>query len=92
MSCLNVKVTLLNLPVAVGISLIGGIECSTQVLNKPLNINVADITPALKVYSHLVCTVGSGNYLSVYPNYLWLTPDMLSEEFDIYSNGVWKID
>ena len=92
MSCLNVKATLLNLPVVVGISLLSGIECSASVLNLPLNVSVIDVTPRLKVHGSIVCSVGGGTYLRVSPDYVWLTPDMLSGEFDIYSNVVWKID
>lgn len=92
MGCLEVKATLLNLPVVVGISLLSGIECSASVLNPPLNISVMDITPKLKVSGHLVCSVGGGSYLRVVPNTVWLTPDILSGEFDIYSNVVWRID
>lgn len=55
MSCLNVKATLLNLPVVVGISLLSGIECSASVLNPPLKVSVMDVTPKLKVSGHLVC-------------------------------------
>lgn len=92
MGCLKVKATLLNLPVVVGISLLNCIECSASVLNPPLNISVMDVTPRLKVSSHLVCSVGGGSYLRVVPDVVWLTPDMLSRDFDIYSNVVWKID
>lgn len=31
-------------------------------------------------------------YLRVSPNVVWLTPDMLSGEFNIRSNVAWKID
>ena len=92
MSCLNVKATLLNLPVVVGISLLSGIECSASVLNLPLNVSVIDVTPRLKVHGSIVCSVGGGTYLRVSPDYVWLTPDMLSGEFDIFSNVSWKID
>lgn len=40
----------------------------------------------------LVCSVNKEEYLSVVPDVVWLTPDMLSGEFDIYSNVVWKIE
>ena len=92
MICLNVKATLLNLPVVVGISLLSGIECSATVLNPPLKVSVMDVTPRLKVHGSLVCSVGGGTYLRVSPDYVWLTPDMLSGEFDIFSNVSWKID
>lgn len=32
------------------------------------------------------------DYLRVSPNVVWLTPDMLSGEFNIRSNVAWKID
>ena len=92
MSCINVKATLLNLPVVVGVSLLGGITCSAWVMNCPLNIQVKDVSLRLKVSGHLICSVGSGSYLRVQPNIVWLTPDMLQGEFDIYSNVIWKID
>ena len=92
MRCLNVKATLLNLPLVVGISLLSGIECSASVLNTPLKVSVMDVTPKLKVSGHLVCSVNKDAYLRVSTDVLLLTPDMLSEEFDIYSNVVWKID
>ena len=43
-------------------------------------------------YVSLVCSVNKDAYLRVSTDVVWLTPDMLSEEFDIYSNVVWKID
>lgn len=92
MSCINVKATLLNLPVVVGFSLLSGIKCNTMVLNTPLTIRAENISPRLKVSGHVICSVGGGSYLRVVPDVVWLTPDMLSGEFDIYSNVIWKID
>ena len=92
MGCLNVKATLMNLPLVVGFSVLSGIECSASVLNPPLNISVMDITPKLKVSGHLVCSVVGESYLRVMPDVVWLTADMLSGEFDIFSNVSWKID
>ena len=43
-------------------------------------------------YVSLICSVNKDAYLRVSTDVVWLTPDMLSEEFDIYSNVVWKID
>ena len=40
----------------------------------------------------LVCTTNRNSYLRVSPDVVWLTPDMLSGEFEIYSNVVWRID
>lgn len=43
-------------------------------------------------YVSIVCSTNRDAYLSVSTDVLWLTPDMLGEEFDIYSNVNWKID
>lgn len=48
----------------------------------------ADITG----YVSLVCSVNKDAYLRVSTDVVWLTPDMLSEEFEIYSNVSWRID
>ena len=40
----------------------------------------------------LVCSVNKDAYLRVEPDVIWLTPDMIGGEFDIYSNVVWRID
>lgn len=40
----------------------------------------------------LVCSVNKDAYLRVVPDVVWLTPEMIGGEFDIYSNVVWKID
>ena len=39
-----------------------------------------------------VCTLNKDAYLRVSTEVLWLTPDMLGEDFDIYSNVDWRID
>lgn len=43
-------------------------------------------------YISLVCTVSRDAYLSVSTDAIWLDPDVLGENFDIYSNLNWKID
>ena len=43
-------------------------------------------------YVSLVCSVNKDAYLRVSTDVVWLTPDMIGGEFDIYSNVVWKID
>ena len=41
----------------------------------------------------LVCSANHDlRYLRVNTDVIWLTPDMLSDDFDIYSNVVWKIE
>ena len=46
----------------------------------------------LNVMASLTCSVGRDAYLRISTDTLWLTPDMIAEQFDIYSNVVWKID
>lgn len=38
-----------------------------------------------------ICSINKLPYLRVDPDYVWLTPDMLSGEFDIISNARWEI-
>lgn len=45
----------------------------------------------LRITCSLVCTVEKNFYLDVVPDYVWLSPDMLSGEFDIISNTRWEI-
>lgn len=53
---------------------------------------VASLSNGLSGYVSMVCSVSKDAYLEVSTDVLWLTPDMLGEEFDIYSNVSWKID
>ena len=55
MGCLNVKATLLSLPVVVGFSLLSGIECKAWVLNKPVSVSAASVVPKLMVRVSVVC-------------------------------------
>lgn len=57
-----------------------------------LEVSAWRIGGGLRVSAGVVCSVNKDAYLRVSTDVLWLTPDMLSEEFDIYSNVVWKID
>ena len=82
--CLNVDIsissTLLNVQVKQYYSLI------------PIkSIKVLPISSKLKVHYNILCSVSNEKYLHVTPNIIWLTPDMLGEEFDIYSNVNWRI-
>ena len=53
---------------------------------------VTRIGQELRGSATLVCSVNKDAYLRVSPDVVWLTPDMIGGEFDIYSNVVWKID
>lgn len=60
--------------------------------NKELNLSVRPIGKKVIVACSLVCTINKSAYLNVNPDYVWLTPDMLSSgEFDIISNVDWNI-
>ena len=54
--------------------------------------NVDRIGDGLKVTCGIVCDINKDSYLETSTDVLWLTCDMLGEEFDIYSNVVWKIE
>ena len=69
-----------------------GLNAEVYRLGKPPMGAVSKIGMGLKGNVNLVCSVGKVLYLRVNPDVVWLTPDMLSGEFDIYSNVVWKID
>ena len=56
------------------------------------NIKVLPVSPKLKVHVNVLCSVTNKKYLQVTPNIIWLSPDTIGGEFDIYSNVVWRID
>lgn len=56
------------------------------------NIKVLPVSPKLKVHVNVLCSVTNKKYLQVTPNIVWLSPDMIGGDFDIYSNVVWRID
>ena len=80
------------------------IEISAKRIGVKPNIiaSVIDTTPIvtcnpigkkLVVTCSLVCTVNKATYLDVKPNYVWLTPDILSSaEFNVISNTDWIIN
>ena len=55
------------------------IDVSCVVLHKPIDVSCFTI-----------CSLN--NYLRVSTETLWLTPDMIAEQFDIYSNVSWEIN
>lgn len=46
----------------------------------------------LKGHVSMVCSLNKDSYLRVAPDVVWLTSDMISGEFDIYSNVDWTIN
>lgn len=46
----------------------------------------------LHITCSLVCSANKNQYLMVDPTFVWITPETLSGEFNIYSNVFWKID
>ena len=50
------------------------------------------VSEGLTGYVSVVCTSNRSAYLTISRDTIWLTPDMIAEQFDIYSNVVWKID
>lgn len=57
-----------------------------------LSGSVSRIGKGLEGSVTFVCTTNRDAYLRVTPDVIWLTPDMISGEFDIYSNVAWRID
>lgn len=56
-----------------------------------LSGEVKCVSQGLRGCVSFVCTLNKDAYLRVSTEVLWLTPDMLGEEFDIYSNVDWRI-
>lgn len=56
-----------------------------------LSGEAARVGEGLRGCVSMVCSVSKDAYLRVSTEVLWLTPDMLGEYFDIYSNVDWKI-
>ena len=64
-----------------------------SIIDSKPNVTCKPIRKKLIVTCSLVCTVNKTAYLNVKPNYVWLTPDMLSSaEFNIISNTDWIIN
>lgn len=57
-----------------------------------LSGTIARVGQTLTGNISLICTTSKDSFLHVDPDYVWLTPEMLSGEFDIYSNVSWRID
>ena len=67
------------------ITRVGGIE-------QELSGVVTRIGKGLNGYVSMVCSTNRDAYLNLSTDVLWLTPDMIGEEFEIYSNVSWRID
>ena len=69
-----------------------GLSGEVRRLSAGLHGRIDRVGDGLSGYVSLVCTVNRDSYLNISTNELWLTPEMLSEEFEIYSNANWKIE
>ena len=56
-----------------------------------LRINAFRANESLKIRAYIVCSVGEVFRLEVSPDTVWLNPDDLSGEFNVYSNTSWTI-
>lgn len=92
--CLSVKVTQIRDPVVTRIENVGEhIRYKIADVTEHIHCNISNITEHLQVCCSIVCSVNTtGKYLNVAPTVVWLTPDMLSGEFNIYSNTEWVIN
>lgn len=63
-----------------------------SIINDDIKVSIKTIGRKVIVTCSLICTINKSAYLNVNPDYIWLTPDMLSSgEFDIISNVSWNI-
>lgn len=84
----STSVSLIGNAIRKGDSLSG----SVSQIKKILLCNIARLNEELRGCVSLVCSINKDAYLNVSTDILWLTPDMIGEKFDIYSNVAWKID
>lgn len=63
----------------------------TECLDNPINVSAVPLYDDIVVMCSVICTINKSSYLNVNPDYVWLTPDMLSGDFDIVSNVSWNI-
>ena len=92
MECLNLKTEYIKKPLNIIIQRYDILTVKTDHLNDLLYIKTYSIATISNVYCYKVCSNTQRGYLNVAPNIVWLTPDTISGEFDIYSNVVWRID
>jgi hypothetical protein len=67
-------------------------DAFVKCLDDPIHVSAVPLYDEIVVRCSVVCTSNLSSYLNVSTDVLWLTPDMLGEEFEIYSNVDWKID
>lgn len=102
MSCLSAKVSVFNEHISANAVLlnenirarsdkVAGISAFADIIGESIKATSKVINEGIKATYSLICTVGDNKYLFVSPDYVWLTPEMLSGEFDIMSNTDWII-
>ena len=69
-----------------------GLSSNSSRIGDGLILSASRIGGSLHVVCSVVCSVSKDFYLDVSPDVVWLTPDMIGGEFDIYSNVIWRID
>ena len=57
-----------------------------------LSGSVTRVGDGLRGYASLVCSVNKDAYLRTSTDVVWLSPDMIAEVFEIYSNAAWRIE
>ena len=89
----NISAFKQNADLSVKANRIGGkINVAASIINNKLSVTAKPIGKRVIITCSLVCTINKSAYLNVNPDYVWLTPDMLSSgEFDIISNVNWNI-
>lgn len=69
-----------------------GLKGEVQRIGNSLSGTLTRVGEGLKGYVSVLCTSNRDSYLVISKDTLWLTPDMIAEQFDIYSNVNWKIE
>lgn len=82
MGCLDVSVSRIS----------SGFGMCTSRVGSPLLLRVLRSGESMVVSCSMLCAVNTQeSYLRVNPDVVWLTPEQLSKNFDIYSNVWWEI-
>ena len=79
--------------ISVVASVIGsGLNVMGKVASEHVSVVASVIGSGLNVMGAPVCGINASKYLNVSPEYLWLSPDMLSSgDFEIVANVEWYI-
>lgn len=91
--CLNVSTYIIKNNIQAKIlNINNSLNINTILLSSRFQLETKKVGTGLQITCGIICSVNNDYYLEVSKDTIWLTPDMIAEQFDIYSNVVWKID